>query len=89
MTLYTRNLDTAGTSTCTGSCVVIWLPYAPPSTSLSLPGNATGSLGLIVRDDGTLQVIYNGMPLYLYTGDFKAGDANGAGISDIFQVALP
>ena len=38
----------------------------------------TGKLGTITRaDDGTLQVTYNGMPLYFFSGDTAAGDANG------------
>ena len=37
-----------------------------------------GKLGTITRaDDGTLQVTYNGMPLYFFSGDTAAGDANG------------
>ena len=37
--------------------------------------------------DGTVQVTLNGMPLYLYAGDFKSGDANGDGIDGIWAAA--
>jgi predicted lipoprotein with Yx(FWY)xxD motif len=37
----------------------------------------TGNLGTITRTDGSLQVTYNGLPLYFFSGDKAAGDANG------------
>jgi len=38
----------------------------------------TGKLGTITRaDSGVLQVTYNGVPLYFYSGDHAAGDSNG------------
>jgi predicted lipoprotein with Yx(FWY)xxD motif len=39
-------------------------------------------LGTITRDDGSLQVTYNGWPLYLYKTDVMAGDYYGQGLDD-------
>jgi hypothetical protein len=34
------------------------------------------------RSDGKPQVIYNGHPLYTFSGDQKAGDTNGQGLTN-------
>jgi predicted lipoprotein with Yx(FWY)xxD motif len=77
-TLYSFAPDTATTSNCTGACAQIWPPVAAPAT----PGQGvTGKLGTITRSDGSKQSTYNGRPLYTYTADTAAGQANGNGIN--------
>jgi predicted lipoprotein with Yx(FWY)xxD motif len=39
-------------------------------------------LSTITRDDGTMQVTYNGWPLYLFHADAAAGDTNGQGLDE-------
>ena len=41
-----------------------------------------GELGTITRDDGSLQVTYNGWPLYYFAKDAAIGDATGEGAGD-------
>ena len=80
MTLYVFASDTAnnGKSACSGSCATTWPPVTIASgTTPTAGGGLTGTLGTITRDDGTIQVTYNGMPLYHYSGDSAPGDANG------------
>jgi predicted lipoprotein with Yx(FWY)xxD motif len=89
MTLYEHSGDSTNISTCSGSCAIIWIAFAPPTTNLTAPANATGTLGTMTRDDGSLQVTYNGWPLYTYTGDINAGDTNGSGLANIWSVAKP
>jgi predicted lipoprotein with Yx(FWY)xxD motif len=46
-------------------------------------------LGTSARDDGTLQVTYNGHPLYHFAGDQAPGDTNGQGVGGIWFVVSP
>jgi predicted lipoprotein with Yx(FWY)xxD motif len=81
MTVYNFSSDTAnsGTSACSGGCAAKWPPLTVPAGTTPGPGTgATGTLGTITRaDTGALQVTYNGLPLYFYSGDHAAGDTNG------------
>ena len=81
MTLYQFSMDIAGsgTSACTGGCLTTW-PALPAPASRSPTGGTgvTGSLGTITRaDNGTVQVTYNGLPVYFFSGDAAPGDSKG------------
>ncbi len=91
MTLYTFKPDAAvsGKSACTGACATTWPPLTSSASSPpDAVDGATGTFSLITRDDGAKQVAHNGMPLYRYAGDQKAGDTNGDGIGGVWFVAL-
>ena len=77
-TVYTFNSDSPGVSNCTGGCIAIWpaLSIASGQTPTGGPG-VTGALGTITRSDGTVQVTYKGLPLYLFHSDTKPGDTRG------------
>ena len=81
MTVYNFSKDTAngGTSACTGGCATKWPPLTVPAgTTPTVGSGATGKVGTITRpDSGSLQVTYNGLPLYFYSGDTAPGDTNG------------
>jgi len=73
LTLYWFAPDTPAASRCTGDCVEYW----PPVTGNPTAGpGVTGKLGTITRPGGSLQVTYDGHPLYTYVGD-SPGQANG------------
>ncbi len=81
-TVYTFAADSLNNSVCTGACAQAWPPLAVPSgTSPQAGQSVTGKLGSITRSDGLTQVTYNGQPLYLYSGDTVAGQANGQGLN--------
>ena len=83
-TLYIFKADTKpNESTCSGQCADNWPPYALEGDEKAEAGDGvTGTLATFDRADGTKQVSYNGMPLYYFKGDAKAGDTNGQGLAD-------
>jgi predicted lipoprotein with Yx(FWY)xxD motif len=83
-TLYLFESDTGTSSTCTGSCAATWPALVTSGSASAGSGADSGMLGTTARDDGTTQVTYDGHPLYVYSGDSAAGDANGQGIGDVW-----
>lgn len=80
MTVYTftKDVKDSGTSNCTAGCADTWPPLTVAAGATPTGGSAlTGTLGTITRGDGTLQVTYNGKPLYFFKNDKAPGDANG------------
>jgi len=87
-TLYTHAGDSTNTSTCTGGCLTAWPALTVASGQHPTAGSGvTGTLGTFSRSDGGVQVTYNGLPLYYWQGDTKAGDTTGQGVNG-FTVAL-
>lgn len=82
MPLYVFSLDAGGTSACTGDCTTEWMPLASQGSPAAGDGVDATLLGTITRDDGTMQVTYNGHPLYTFASDTGAGDAAGQGMQD-------
>lgn len=87
--VYTSNADTGHTSVCQGECAAAhWAPVLTSQRPQAGPGVDQNALGIIVRDDGTHQVTYNGQPLYLFYGDayidglpYGTARIDGAGLS--------
>lgn len=89
-TLYVLTADEKSTSaheklsTCYAGCAAVWPPVLASGTP-TVGGKADASmLGLTTRHDGTKQVTYNGLPLYYYAADTKAGQATGNHLKDGF-----
>ncbi len=90
MAVYTHDGDTTGVSNCTGSCADMWPPYTVSSSvSIKAPANVSGTVGTIRRADNSLQVTYNGKPLYFYSKDTVAGKASGQGSGNVWFVLKP
>jgi predicted lipoprotein with Yx(FWY)xxD motif len=91
MTLYTFTPDTApNKSTCNGDCATNWPPLVLEEGETAVGDTGvSGTIATFARDDGTMQVSYNGKPLYYFANDKAAGDTNGQGIGDKWFVAKP
>jgi predicted lipoprotein with Yx(FWY)xxD motif len=84
-TLYYRTTDiqSNGTSTCSGTCVKNWPVFY--TSNLVLPsGLNASSFKVVIRSDGLKQLTYDGWPLYFFIGDKQAGNTNGQGIGGIW-----
>lgn len=90
-TLYVFKKDTTpGKSSCNGDCATNWPPFVLAAGASPKAGaGVTGALATIKRDDGTDQVTYNGVPLYYFAADAKAGDTSGQNVGGVWFVANP
>jgi predicted lipoprotein with Yx(FWY)xxD motif len=78
-----------GEPTCYDDCAQTWPALEADGEPTAGDGLEQSLLGTVERTDGTTQVTYNDLPLYLYAGDEAAGDTNGQGISDVWWVLSP
>jgi predicted lipoprotein with Yx(FWY)xxD motif len=77
LTLYDFHKDQGGKSACYGACAGAWPPLLTDGQPRVEGSAQAGMLGTTKRKDGTVQVTYNGWPLYTYVGDRAPGDATG------------
>jgi predicted lipoprotein with Yx(FWY)xxD motif len=90
MTLYIFTHDPLDSSVCSGRCATAWPSLTVDSANnLTAPDGVPGDLGTITRDDGTLQVTYNGMPLYYWFRDAQPGDMTGQGVGNSWWIVPP
>jgi predicted lipoprotein with Yx(FWY)xxD motif len=82
-TLYIFEPDAQGESVCYDQCEAAW----PPLVEEAAAGDGVSLLGTTERTDGSVQVTYNGWPLYYFANDAAPGDTNGQGINDVWWVA--
>jgi predicted lipoprotein with Yx(FWY)xxD motif len=86
-TLYLYEPDAqSGTSHCSGPCAVEWSPFTLPSgvvRPVAGPGIDAAKVATTKRSDGTVQVTYNGWPLYTWAQDMAPGQATGEGLDNL------
>lgn len=87
MTLYYFLNDTPGASNSSGNSAALWPPFLTNGTPTTTDTAVTGVLGVFTRTDGSQQVTYAGSPLYYYSGDKAAGDANGQSLNNLWYAA--
>ncbi|EQD70605.1 hypothetical protein B1B_04904, partial [mine drainage metagenome] len=87
-TLYYYAKDTSTQIACTGKCAGIWPPVVVASGNPTAGPGASGTLTVLQSSNGR-QVLYNGHPVYVFSGDTAPGQANGEGFLHLWYVATP
>jgi predicted lipoprotein with Yx(FWY)xxD motif len=74
----------SGVSTCYNACATAWPPLLLAGAAAPIYGHGVNPnlLGTTKRTDGTVQVTYNGWPLYLWVSDSEPGQATGQAINN-------
>jgi len=80
-TLYFFAADNGPVSSCNDSCLVVWPALVTTGSPIAGPGVNAALLTTTQRKDGSLEVVYNGHPLYYFSGDKQPGDVTGQGLS--------
>jgi predicted lipoprotein with Yx(FWY)xxD motif len=81
MTLYQLSAERNGKFICTDTtCLQNWHPLTIGS---GITPTGVGSLGIVKRPDGTMQVTFKGLPLYTFAADHGPGQTNGEGFKDV------
>ena len=86
-TLYHLDPETTSHIVCTGGCTSTWPPLVVQGTAQPTAGpGVTAKLTVVMRPDGKDQVAADGLLLYTYAADQKAGDTNGEGVAGVWHV---
>ncbi len=85
-TLYLFTKDTKGTSNCYDQCAQAWPPLVSSGQPTLKDGVSTDLISTTVRKDGSVQLTYNGWPLYYYAKDKAPGDTTGQAVSNVWWV---
>ncbi len=81
MTVYTFDRDNHGPSVCYDGCAKAW-----PPVLVGADVKVTAPLTTQARRDGSLQLVLNGDPLYLYISDRESTDINGDGLGGVWHI---
>lgn len=87
--LYLFLNDSPGVSVCVDACATNWPPLlltGAPSVGEGLDPMLVGAL---VRADGSVQMTYNGWPLYTFVRDSEPGETHGQGVNDVWFLLSP
>jgi predicted lipoprotein with Yx(FWY)xxD motif len=80
-TLYLFKKDSRGKSACSGECAKFWPPLRVSGRPTAGSSISAAKVGTVSRSDRTLQVTYNGHPLYTFLQDTRPGQTHGQGLT--------
>lgn len=78
--IYIWEIEESTKAECYGNCAELWPPVLTDGTPLASGSVSNELLGTTKRTDGSMQVTYNGHPLYYYAHE-KAGEVKCHNIS--------
>jgi predicted lipoprotein with Yx(FWY)xxD motif len=81
--VYLWMKDGKDSSACDGACAGAWPPVTATGAVSASGGVTMADLSTITRSGGAKQVVYDGHPLYYFSGDSGPGQVSGQG-SDAF-----
>jgi predicted lipoprotein with Yx(FWY)xxD motif len=87
--VFKKDVPGSGSSACDATCAKSWPPLLLTDGATVRASGVSGTLSQVTWADGTVQVTYNGAPLYFSVDDHGAGDTNGVGVSGSWSVATP
>ncbi|MEM8861735.1 MAG: hypothetical protein AAGD96_25705, partial [Chloroflexota bacterium] len=89
LSVYTFDTDSPNQSSCDTDCAGVWPPVMLQNgLTLEAPADILSKLGTFTRDDGTVQVSFDGRPLYFYIDDEVPGDTIGHGNGDVWHLVI-
>jgi predicted lipoprotein with Yx(FWY)xxD motif len=88
-TLYVFLADEGEESTCYDDCEASWPPLTVEGDPTAGEGIDGSLLSTTEREDGSMQVTFDGQPLYYFGADETADDVNGQGVGDVWYVVSP
>jgi len=77
--VYLWTKDGKDSSACSGACAGAWPPVTTTGAVTASGGVTMADLSTITRSGGARQVVYDGHPLYYFSGDSGPGQVNGQG----------
>jgi len=77
--VYLWSKDAMDSSACSGACAGAWPPVTATGAVTASGGVNKADLSTITRSGGAKQVVYDGHPLYYFSGDSGPGQVNGQG----------
>lgn len=88
--LYMFAKDSYGVSIAAGAVIQNWPPVLVGSSLPKLSSDVQKRLvGTTTRADGAVQLTYDGMPLYYWSKDQKAGDTLGQNVNKVWFLVAP
>src|SRR4030095_15422744 len=87
--IFMNDTQNGESSACNDDCATEWPPLLSQGSPVAGEGVDSSLLGTITREDGSLQVAYNGWPLYHSEEDKTLGDTNGQGMDGLWFLVTP